>query len=102
MIRENRWKMLDNFRRKLFLKTELKKIILKSIIKNNNLPLSYRYFALYNKSKLLRLSSITQQKNKCVKTGRVWSTVKMANYSRFLFRTESGKGNLPGFRRASW
>jgi len=102
MIRENRWKMLDNFRRKLFLKNELKKIILKSIIKNTNLPLSYRYFALYNKSKLMRLSSITQQKNKCVKTGRTWSTVKLVKYSRFLFRTESNNGNLPGFRRASW
>lgn len=102
MIRENRWKMVDNFRRKLYLKTELKKIILKSIIKNTHLPLSYRYFALYNKSKLLRLGSVTQQKNKCVVTGRVWSTVRMVNYSRFLFRTESADGNLPGFRRASW
>jgi len=102
MIRENRWKMLDNFRRKLFLKNEIKRLILKSIIKNSHLPLSYRYFALYNKSKLLRLSSLNQQKNKCVQTGRTWSTVKLVKYSRFLFRTESNKGNLPGFRRASW
>ena len=63
--------MLDNFRRKLFLKNELKKVILKSLIKNTKLPLSYRYFALYNKSKLMRLSSVTQQKNKCVETGRI-------------------------------
>lgn len=102
MIREYKWKVLDNFRRKLFLKTELKKLILKSIIKNTTLPLTYRYFALYNKSKLLRISSITQQKNKCVKTGRIWYKVKLVKYSRFLFRTESNNGNLPGFRRASW
>ena len=102
MIRENRWKYLDNLRRKLFVKNELKKILLKSIIKNTKLPLSYRYFALYNKSKLLRFSSITQQKNKCVINVRTWSTVKLTRYSRFLFRTESNKGNLPGFRRASW
>ncbi len=102
MIRENRWKMIDNLRRKFFLKVELKRIILKSIIKNTNLPLPYRYYASYNKSKLTRWSSITQQKNKCVKTGRVWSTVKLTNYSRFLFRTESSNGNLPGFKRASW
>lgn len=62
--------MLDNFRRKLFLKNEIKRLILKSIIKNSHLPLSYRYFALYNKSKLLRLSSLNQQKNKCIQTGR--------------------------------
>jgi small subunit ribosomal protein S14 len=102
MIREQRWKMLDNFRRKLFLKNELKKIIIKSLIKNNNLPIIYRYFVLYNKSKLIRFGSITKQKNKCVQTGRTWSTIKNVNYSRFLFRTESNKGNLPGFRRASW
>jgi small subunit ribosomal protein S14 len=102
MIREQRWKMLDNFRRKLFLKNELKKILLKSLIKNNNLPIIYRYFALYSKAKLIRFGSITKQKNKCVQTGRIWSTTKNVNYSRFLFRTESNKGNLPGFRRASW
>ncbi len=102
MIRENRWKFIDIFRRKLFLKNELKKIILKSLIKNNNIPLSHRYYALYNKSKLYRFSSISQQKNKCVETGRIWSTVKKTNYSRFFFRTESNVGNLPGFKRASW
>ena len=102
MIRENRWKTLDNFKRKLFLKNELKKILLKSIIKDSKLPLTYRYFALYNKSKLLRISSITQQKNKCVQTGRIWSTVKLTKYSRFFFRSESNSGNLPGFRRGSW
>lgn len=102
MIRENRWKFVDIYRRKLFLKTELKKVILKSLIKNNNLPLIYRYFALYNKSKLFRFSSLSQQKNKCVETGRIWSTVKNTNYSRFFFRTESNSGNLPGFKRSSW
>jgi small subunit ribosomal protein S14 len=102
MIRENRWKYLDNFKRKLFIKNELKRILLKSIFKNTRLPLSYRYFALYNKSKLSRLSSISQQKNRCVETGRIWTTVKNVNYSRFYFRTESNNGNLPGFKRASW
>jgi len=102
MIKEKRWIYIDNFRRKLYIKNELKKILLKSIIKNTNLPLTYRYYALYNNSKLIRFSSIIQQKNKCVVTGRVWSTVKNVNYSRFYFRTESNCGNLPGFRRASW
>jgi small subunit ribosomal protein S14 len=102
MIRENRWKMLDNFRRKLFLKNELKRFILKSIIKNTNIPITYRYFALYNKSKLSRSSSFNQHVNKCVRTGRVWSIIKNVNYSRFVFRVESNKGNLPGFKRASW
>ena len=102
MIRENRWKFIDIYRRKLFLKNELKKVILKSLLNNTNIPLIYRYLALYNKSKLYRFSSLTQQKNKCVQTGRIWTTVKNTKYSRFFFRTESNSGNLPGFRRSSW
>lgn len=102
MIRENRWKTLDNCKRKLFLKNEMKKFILKSIIKNSNCFLMHRYLALYGKSKLIRNSSINQQKNKCVISGRVWSTVKLTKYSRFVFRIESNNGNLPGFKRASW
>lgn len=102
MIRENRWKMLDNFKRKLFLKNELKRIILTSLIKNTNVPLHNRYFAFYNKSKLIRASSLNQQKNRCVTTGRIWSTVKNTRLSRFNFRTESNNGHLPGFKRASW
>lgn len=94
--------MLDNLKRKLFLKNEIKRFLLKSLIVNQNLPLIYRYFAYYNKIKLSRMSSIIQQKNKCTQTGRVWTTVKMTNYSRFVFRKESYSGNLPGFKRASW
>jgi small subunit ribosomal protein S14 len=102
MIRELQWKMLDNFRRKLFLKYELHRIVLKSVTKNTYLPWINRYFAFYNKSKLLQLSSITKQKNRCIRSGRRWSIVKMTSYSRFVFRNESYNGNLPGFRRASW
>lgn len=102
MPRETQWKLVDNFKRKLFLKHEIKKIILKSILKNDNLPRTYRYFAFFNKSKLIRQSSISQQKNKCVKTGRRWYLVKNTKYSRFVFRIESYKGHLPGFSRASW
>nr|ASY95705.1 ribosomal protein S14 [Paraurostyla sp.] len=99
---EKGWKMLDYFRRKLFLKNEFKKKILKGILNNRYLPFSYRYLAFWNKSKLTRLSSSTKIQNRCVKSGRVWSVKKITRYSRFIFRIESYKGNLPGFKRASW
>ena len=102
MIREEQWKNLDNFKRKIFLKNELKRLILKSIIKNENLPNTYRYFALFNKNKLIRTSSHIQHQNRCVRTGRIWSISKLTQYSRFVFRTSSYNGNLPGFKRASW
>jgi ribosomal protein S14 len=102
MIRESRWKALDNYKRKLFLKNELKKIILNNIIKNKNINLCNRYFALFNKSKLSRNSSINQQKTRCFLTGRNWYIVKNTKLSRFVFRIESNNGNISGFKRASW
>lgn len=61
---------MDNLKRQLFLKQEIKKKILDSLIKNSYLPLSYRYLAFYNKVKINRRASINQQINRCVATGR--------------------------------
>lgn len=102
MNRGRQWIMLDNFRRKLFLKKELKQKLLKSLVKNSSLPVAYRYIAAYNRVKINRWSFIVQQRNRCAVTGRVWSVMRYTKYSRFVFRTESYKGNLPGFSRASW
>lgn len=99
---EKGWRILDNFRRKLFLKDEFKKKILIGIINNRHISFSYRYLAFWNKTKLTRLSSSTKIQNRCVKSGRPWSVKRLTRYSRFIFQIESYKGNLPGFKRASW
>ena len=102
MNRRLQWKLMDNFRRKIFLKNEIKKKILKSLIKNKNTPLVYRYVSFWNLTKISRLTSFTKHQNRCVATGRNNGVVKLSHYSRFFFRTESYKGNLPGVSRASW
>lgn len=102
MSRSKQWILLDNFKRKLFIKQELKKILLKSLLKNAQLPLIYRYYAFFIKVKATRWTSISQQKNRCVKTGRSWGILKFTKYSRFVLRTETYRGNLPGFRKSSW
>jgi len=101
MIREEQWKLLDNHRRKLYVKFELKRKLFKSIIKNQTLPLSYRYLATFYKSNLPRSSSVIKQCNRCVHTGRSYSVLKKTQSSRFYFRFESYKGLLPGVRRHS-
>lgn len=70
MIRQQQWKLLDNFRRKTFIKFELKKQILKSILTNTKLPLTYRYYASFQLSLLPKAGSFTKQRNRCVVSGR--------------------------------
>jgi len=102
MNREFQWKLLDNYRRKLFLKNEIKNIFFKNIIVNSNLPLTYRYYAMFKRIKTIRFHSSTRVQNRCVITGRIWSINKFTKFSRFYFRTNTNYGNIPGFRRASW
>lgn len=102
MSRQLQLKSLDNFKRKIFIKYEIKKKILICIIKNKSLKNVYRYYAYFNYIKISRFSNIIKQKNRCIISGRSWSTEKITKYSRFVFRDKSNTGNLPGFKRASW
>jgi hypothetical protein len=60
----------DLLRRKVFIKHEIKHKILKTIEKNTLISNTYRYLALHLKSHLVRKTSIIQQINRCVLTGR--------------------------------
>lgn len=102
MKRYKQWILMDNFRRKIFIKYELKKRILKSIIKNDNLPFTLRYYAYYSQSKLTRFAVSSKHNNRCVRTGRLHGVIQKTQYSRFVIRRESHDGNIPGCRRASW
>ena len=68
--RHDQWKLLDNFRRKTYIKYELKKRILKSLKVNRSLPLSYRYYVSFQMSLLPRSSSLVKQRNRCILLGR--------------------------------
>jgi ribosomal protein S14 len=102
MTRQQQWIKLDQFRRHEFLKAELRKKILKSLVKNTQIPNTVRYYAFYNYTIMSRASSVTQSRNRCVVSGRKWMIVQKARYSRFVFRRESYNGNLPGLSRGSW
>lgn len=102
MTRKNQWLLIDNFKRKYYLKQEFKNLILKSIIKNSFNYFLYRYFFFFLKIKSKYKYSIIKQNNRCVISGRIKSTIKFTKYSRFIFRLENYLGNSPGFKRASW
>lgn len=62
---------MDSYKRKIFLKSECKKFLLKSIKVSKNLSYDHRYKATYYMSKIPRISSKTQIRNRCVISGRV-------------------------------
>uniref|UniRef100_A0A8C1LW30 Ribosomal protein S14 n=1 Tax=Cyprinus carpio TaxID=7962 RepID=A0A8C1LW30_CYPCA len=91
----------DMMKRKHFIKYELKRSLLRSIKNNKNIPYSYRYHAYYQLVNLPRISSRSLMTNRCVVTGRVWGVNSKTYLSRFAFRDEVYRSELPGFRRAS-
>ena len=71
MDRHNLWLSVDKYKRKIFIKKELKRVILKSIKLNKNSLLSRRYLAAYLLSKQPRFSSFNFYNNRCTISGRV-------------------------------
>lgn len=101
MDRHNLWKSVDNFKRKVFLKNEIKKSFLKSIKKNKYMSYLQRSKASFYLSSLPKTSTITYRNNRCYVTGRSQSVDKKTNMSRFEFRKRTYSSDLPGFKRAS-
>ena len=102
MDRHDLWMAVDNYKRGVFLRNEIKKKILKSIKLNKNTPYIRRYKAAYHLSNLPRVSNRAVLVTRCVVSSRVFSVKRVTGYSRFVFRTETLKANIPGCRRASW
>ena len=89
-------------KKKKYLKNEIKKIILKSIIQNKNLKPITRSLAFYKLSQLPLKASISKQYNICLLTGRSKSVYKITNLSRHTMKKLSINGNLQNIKIASW
>jgi len=102
MARQQLWITFDNLKRQMFVKSELRHLLLKGMLKNTNTSLAIHHYMLFKKTRLTRISSRIQHRNRCVVSGRKWNVLKKTQYSRFVFRKESYEGTIPGLRRASW
>lgn len=91
----------DKFRRHLYQSFEKKKIILKALYKNENLPKEIRYKAYFILKTLPKNSSITRIRNRCIITNRSKAIYKKFKMSRLVFRNLASKGYLVGVRKAS-
>jgi ribosomal protein S14 len=90
-------------KKKKFLKTEIKKLILKSIINNQTIKPIIRANANYKLSKFIQKSTISKQKNNiCMKTGRIGGVYKITNFSRHFMKKLFDKNNLQNLKIKNW
>ena len=101
MTRHNLWNNNNNLQRKLVLRFELKRLVLKSFKKNRGISFIRRYLASFYLSNIPNKSSISNSIFRCTRSGRVWSVNRKTTISRFVLRSEAYKSNIPGLSRAS-
>lgn len=71
MDRHNLWLSFDSYKRRGFLKYELRKKLLKSTVKTQLIPYWRRYYASYELTKIPSIGSSAISSNRCVVSGRV-------------------------------
>jgi len=99
--RQKEWKLLDNYRRRFFLKYEFKKIVSRSLLNNRYALLIPKYVARIRFSFITTKASTNKQRNRCVISGREHNVLSKVQYSRFVFRDRATHGALPGVSRLS-
>lgn len=93
----------EYIKRKKFLKNEIKTIILKSIINNQNIKPIIRANASYKLSKFIQNSTISKQKNNiCLKTGRIGGVYKLTNFSRHYIKKLFDRNDLQNLKIKNW
>jgi ribosomal protein S14 len=100
MLKNNILKINKDFiKKKNFIKQEIKKMILKSIIQNKNLKPIIRSLALYKLSRINLKASISKQNNNiCLLSGRIGGVLKNTNLSRHSMKKLSINGNLQNIK----
>jgi len=92
----------DKKRRLLVSKLETKRIILNSIVRNNNLLKRVRWSANLQLSDLFVNSSKSRLVNRCIITGRKSKVIKNYRFSRLSFLRLARNGLILGLKKSSW
>jgi small subunit ribosomal protein S14 len=75
---------------------------LKSILKNQSIPLKFRWEASLRLSKLMKNKSFVFLNNRCFLTGRGKSVQRFFSLSRIQIREHALNNRLPYIKKASW
>ena len=92
----------DLKRRKLIKKYEKKKLLLKAILSNINIPIKLRMEAQYLLSKLPKNSSIIRIRNRSLINGKPRGILNKYGLDRITFREWALKGLIPGCATYTW
>ncbi len=92
----------DQKKRTLFSKYEIKRLLLKSIIRDLSLTKNLRFQSIQELNKFPRNASLGRIRNRCLQTGRAKSNYRIFKISRISFRELALKGLLPGVTKSSW
>ena len=79
-----------------------KRVALKKIIKDKNLPLSEIFDAQLKLNKLPKNSAKIRVVNRCEITGRPHGVYRKLKISRIALREMASSGKIPGMTKSSW
>jgi small subunit ribosomal protein S14 len=89
-------------RAKLVKKFAVKRLALKQVADNRELPMEERFTARLKLAELPRNSSATRLHNRCQLTGRPHAYYRKLKVSRILLRELGSSGQIPGIVKSSW
>lgn len=92
----------DKKKRKNYYKNEKKRVCLKSLSSNRNLPDFLRWKSSFALSAFSKTVSPLRIKNRCILTGRSRSILSSYRLSRLAFQRLAKEGKIVGLRKASW
>ena len=79
-----------------------KRLALKKIADNKDLPMEERFIARLKLAELPRNSSATRLHNRCQITGRPHAYYRKLKVSRIALRELGSNGQIPGMVKSSW
>lgn len=100
--KKKKWITDDKKIRKIFLKYEIKKKVIKSLMYNKNSTIDQKYYFDFKYKKFPYTSSISKARTNCVFIGNNKSIFKKFKMSRDIFKKYASYGFITGIRKASF
>lgn len=102
LIKSINWITKDKSFRNLFSKYEIKKLVLKSLLYNNNYPFFFKLYFDKNFKNFTYNSSISKYRTSCLFLGNSRSVFQRFKLSRHIAKKFASNGFLVGLKKSSF